>query len=111
MTSWIPVLAVVFSLAAAIGLDWYLHRQERRLPWIFLYLSVILPFAAGGFHTYTAMVTTRQRRARSLRHAKRTAPLGNKSLALSLPDPIRAEKGNTIHLEIFYEFNGNSRKL
>ena len=57
MTSWIPVLAVVFSLAAAIGLNWYLRRQGRRLPWIFLYLSVILPFAAGGFHTYTAMVT------------------------------------------------------
>lgn len=58
MTSLIPMLAVGFSIVAAALLDWYMGRQGKRIPRIFLYLTFILPFAAGGFHTYTAMVTT-----------------------------------------------------
>lgn len=58
MTSRIPMLAVGFSIAVAVLLDWNLARQGKRMPRIFLYLAFILPFAAGGFHTYTAMITT-----------------------------------------------------
>ena len=52
MLSVIPFSAVVFAVAAAF----FLRKYYRNLPGIFLYLTFVLPFAAGGFHTYVSAV-------------------------------------------------------
>lgn len=53
MLSLIPLSAVAFAVAAAF----FLRKRCPSVPDIFLYLTVILPFAAGGFHTYVSAVT------------------------------------------------------
>lgn len=58
MLSMIPLSAVAFSVVVAVFLGKYRKKQDRAVPWIFLYLTVVLPFAAGGFHTYVSAVTT-----------------------------------------------------
>ncbi len=54
----VPALAALLSAAAAFGIGLWLRRQGSCLPPVFLYLLLALPFAAGGFHSYTAAVTT-----------------------------------------------------
>ena len=58
MTAIIPFCAATL----ATGCAWILHRTLKKrgtvIPWIMVYLTFILPFAAGGFYTYTAAITT-----------------------------------------------------
>lgn len=53
MLSVIPVCAVAFAAVVAL----FLKKQYRDMPGIFLYLTFVLPFAAGGFHSYVSAVT------------------------------------------------------
>lgn len=57
MLSLLPLSAVAFSVVAAGFLGKYRKRQGSAVDWIFLYLTVVLPFAAGGFHTYVSAIT------------------------------------------------------
>lgn len=58
MLSFIPLSAVAMAVAAAFFLRGYRKKRGCEVPDTFLYLTVILPFAAGGFHTYVSAVTT-----------------------------------------------------
>lgn len=58
MISLVPLLALAGAAAAAIPIHRLLCRRGAEVPGIFVYLTFVLPFAAGGFHTYTAMITT-----------------------------------------------------
>lgn len=55
------IISAVAMLLAS-GCAWIIYhmqgKQGARSPWIFYYLSFTLPFAVGGFHTYTAVITT-----------------------------------------------------
>ena len=55
MLSVVPLSA----LGAAGVLAFCLYRWNRRpeIPGIFYFLTIVLPFAAGGFHGYTAAIT------------------------------------------------------
>lgn len=53
MLSLIPLSGVVFAAAAVF----FLRKRCQAVPDVFLYLTFILPFAAGGFHTYVSAVT------------------------------------------------------
>lgn len=57
MLSLVPLSAVGFSVAAAFLLEKYRQKRGCEVPGIFLYLTFVLPFAAGGFHTYVSAVT------------------------------------------------------
>lgn len=57
MLSFLPFAAVAFSVAAAFFLEQHRKKQGCEIPGIFLYLTFVLPFAAGGFHTYVSAVT------------------------------------------------------
>lgn len=57
MSTLVPLLA---AAAAAVAADviWMRSRHnESADPMVFLWVSVVLPFAAGGFHTYISMIT------------------------------------------------------
>lgn len=54
MLSFIPLSAV--ALAAAVS--FFLQKKYRTVPEVFLHISFLLPFAAGGFHSYVSAVTT-----------------------------------------------------
>ena len=58
MLSFLPLCAVVGAAVFA----WFLYRFQRSrgrdMPWIFYIVTVILPFAAGGFHSYVAAITS-----------------------------------------------------
>ena len=58
MTAFLPLLAVAAAAAAAVLLHHFLPKVGHRVSWITLYLTFVLPFAAGGFQTYIAMVTS-----------------------------------------------------
>ena len=53
MLSFIPLSAVALAAAAAF----FLRKQNRAVPDIFLCITFLLPFAAGGFHSYVSAVT------------------------------------------------------
>ncbi len=49
-------LGTAFAAAASAILCFLSRRDPRRIPWIFYVLYVILPFAAGGFHSHVSFV-------------------------------------------------------
>lgn len=57
MLSFLPLFAAAFSAVAAFFLGKHRKKQGCEIPEIFLYLTFVLPFAAGGFHTYVSGVT------------------------------------------------------
>lgn len=57
MLSIIPLSAVAAATIFAFFLSRCLRSRGSELPGIFLWQTVVLPFAAGGFHTYTAAIT------------------------------------------------------
>ncbi|MBQ5858246.1 MAG: hypothetical protein IIW51_04445, partial [Peptococcaceae bacterium] len=57
MLSLIPLSAAGLAVAAAFILERYRKKRGCEVPGIFLYMTFVLPFAAGGFHTYISAVT------------------------------------------------------
>jgi len=58
MLSFIPLFAVVLAGLSAVFFGKHRKKIGYEVPGIFLYLTFVLPFAAGGFHTYVSAVTT-----------------------------------------------------
>lgn len=57
MVTFLPVLPVIFSATVLFPLHHFLRKKRIFIPWIFYYLFWLLPFLAGGFHTYTAPIS------------------------------------------------------
>lgn len=57
MTSLIPILAAAGGAGAALLIRWLLEKRNMHIPGVLVYLTFVLPFAAGGFHSYVAMIT------------------------------------------------------
>lgn len=54
MATFLTVLSVLLCGALSFPLNHFLRKKGISVSWIFYYLFWLLPFLAGGFHTYTA---------------------------------------------------------
>lgn len=75
MTSLIPILAACGAAAAAALIRYFLKKRNIPIPGIFLYLTFVLPFAAGGFHSYVSMITAWLLTAELIRTVRRNKKL------------------------------------
>ena len=57
MLIWISAVLALLAVPLCIILDRFFRKKDCAIPWFMWYLLFVLPFGAGGFHTFLTPVT------------------------------------------------------